>query len=253
MYVYIHRHTHVRRANAKVTKPLILGLSPELLSRKSHGAPSGKNCCSRSESAMAHMTANTARIERLITLEFAISTYIILQSKTTYTWGFICLSTLLRLLGVPPEFKTILESKPVKRTTPITHFVFRKTVPRRRVMERSTGEVWLSMMTLPLSLYMLVSGRSHWIWNELSEFAQACASRNVLRDKTAWRDFRFVSPSRFIVSTKATSSSSDVAQMRISAGIDSLSMILIKSPTRKSSQEVLIQWGPSIRCFSEAS
>jgi hypothetical protein len=60
-----------------VTKPLILGLSPELLSRKSHGAPSGKYCCSRAESATAHMTANTARIERLMTLEFAINYFIL--------------------------------------------------------------------------------------------------------------------------------------------------------------------------------
>ena len=61
--------THIRRANAKVTKPLVLGLSPELSSRKSHGAPSGKKCCSRIESAMAHMIANIARIERLMRLE----------------------------------------------------------------------------------------------------------------------------------------------------------------------------------------
>lgn len=173
---------------------------------------------------------------------------------TTYTWGFICLSTLLRLLGVPPEFITILVSSPVYMTTPITHAVFRNTVPRRSVICISIGKVscsWTASLSVfdlfksraAFSLYMFTSGLSQSNLKVFAMFAQSAAVRRCVSDGTALRDFKLVSPSRFFVSTKATFSSSEVAQMSISAGNDSWSLILTKSPTRTSSHIVFLQCG----------
>ena len=85
-------------------------------------------------------------------------------------------STRLRLLGVTPELSTIFVSVPVKSTTPITHRVFRRTVPRRRIMLVSTACFFPSCVTTAaLSLYRLVSGRSHSTWNEFCLLAHARA------------------------------------------------------------------------------
>ena len=54
-----------------------------------------------------------------------------------------------------------------------------------------------------------------------------------------WRAFKFVSPSKFFVSTKHLLSSSEVDKMMRSAGADSLLRILITSPTLISFQERL--------------
>jgi hypothetical protein len=74
-----------------------------------------------------------------------------------------------------------------------------------------------------VSLYMLLSGRSQSTRKEFLGSAHSLALRRWVNSGQALRDLRFVSPSKFFVSTKATFSSSEVAQMMMSAGIGSSS------------------------------
>lgn len=165
--------------------------------------------------------------------------------KFANTIGFICLSTLLLLLGVPPEFKTSFVSKPVYITMPMTHAVFLSTVPRSIVFWSSTEERSSPMTTAALSLCMNGSGLSQSISKALLGFAQSAAVRIWVSTETAFLDLRFVSPSRFFVSTNATFSSSLVAQIMISAGIACPSLTFTMSPTLKSSHVFTFQCGAS--------
>lgn len=130
------------------------------------------------------------------------------RNKLRKTIGFICRSTLLRFEGVPPEFITILVSLPLMATTPITQSVLRTTVPRKSIVLRVTGAFkgrpslprrpsWKTIAASKVN--MLTDGASASIVNF------ACSRSDEVRysvsSGTACRDLRFVSPSRFFVST----------------------------------------------------
>lgn len=103
------------------------------------------------------------------------------------------------------------------------HLVFRRIVPLKTTFCMSTGICASSFPSLAaaFSVYMLTSGLSHdTIQSGLA--TQSTAVRKWVNPGRAFRDLRLVSPSRFFVSTNATFSSSEVEQMRISAGNDSL-------------------------------
>lgn len=123
----------------------------------------------------------------------------------------------------------------------MTQPVLRRTVPRRSVFCSSTG-VLLALSTIAaVNLYMFGSGRSHSTANAWPRSAAAAALRICVSAGAALRDLRFVSPSKFFVSTYATFSSSLVAQIKTSAGICSSLMIFTTSPTRTSSHADLRQ------------
>ena len=85
------------------------------------------------------------------------------NAKLIPTCGSINLSVFARFDGVIPEFAIIFVSDPVKRTTPMTHFVLRKTVPLSNTVDMSTGDFVgcvPSLTTAALSLNMLTSAAS---------------------------------------------------------------------------------------------
>ena len=116
---------------------------------------------------------------------------------------FIIFSLYERLEGVLPAFKRILVSAPVYITIPMTQSVFLKWQPRRRRLlnprDAEEEAVGVGRWSVPVKECRLGFGSSTCSDNGSEASCAGLDSSCVM--STAARVFKFVSPSKFIVST----------------------------------------------------
>ena len=126
-------------------------------------------------------------------------------NKTVYKMYLFVLFSIIDLLVLAlGEFFIILVSCPVYTATPITHSVFRSELPLKSIWSALIG--WTSpflVYILPSNLYKNSLGPSQSIKLLLKAFSASCSyGANFNTSLSAYLCLRFVSPSRFLVSTK---------------------------------------------------
>ena len=144
-----------------------------------------------------------------------------------------CFSTRVRFIGVLVAFCSSLVSWPVNTTRPYTHGALRSCAPRSSSWSGPTGRgAWPGTSSVPSNVYKLLFGASHDSVPRSDETRVADTSGAV--SGSACFTLRFVSPSRFAVSTYASPSGSLLLSSTRSAGKNSSRDTRTMSPTRTS-------------------
>ena len=188
----------------------------------------GMRYCALWEKAVAWISAPIA----LITESASSRTNSAMISA--FTWP----STRVRFVGVAVVLRISLVSCPVNTARPYAQGAFRSCAPRRSSWSGPTGTAPRparpSRCSVPSNVCRLLFGGSH--SSRPRSVATLAAEVRPAVAGGACRTLRFVSPSRFAVSTYARPSGSELASSTRSAGKKSSRSTRTTSPTRTSRQ-----------------